>query len=652
MNAERRLCAPASAVHPGARRAVPIAHTIGVLRKVFGAAAVGGVIAGAAIAPTGAQGARVLLVGPACTPGAQFSSIQAAVDKAQPGDWILIAPGVYHEKGYSPTSNPNGKPAPAEVYITTPNIHLRGMNRDTVIVDGTDFSTTQAAGTAPAGSPACSADPALQDPGVKQSGGGTQTREGIMVWKVGGVSIENLSSCNSMDNEIWWDNGDGGGVEAPMALHGDYITGTSTFYKDASSPSAQYGIFTSDVQGPGVIDHSYANNMTDSAYYVGACRDCNVVLEHPHAENSALGLSSTNAGGNFIVENGEWDLNRTGLVSNAQNNDDYPSPEYGQCVAPSTPPAGAGPNSCYVIRGNYIHDNNNPNTPGTGLTAVSALGTGIELVATQHVSVVGNRIANNGSWGVITHDFPDPESGPANCQGGVDVPATATTPEICTWFSLGNYVAGNTFTNNGFFNNGVPGVAGANADIANEASGATKAPSDSVGTAPDPNCFTGNTDTSGTLSQDPPTLQTAPCTAPSPLNSDALLAPTLVCATGAQSLFAPGFPPCPSVPGVANFPQHDGKCTAPAVLTPPNDPTNGECFLPLSYTLSASVSPPMPDPCAGVPPNAFCPTAAAGTTTPIPNTAASGLGGAWPLLAAPVLVAAGAAVAGRRRRAS
>ena len=118
-----------------------------------GAVATVGIAALALSAPVSVSGqsASVLLVGPAGTPGAQYSSIQDAVNHAVAGDWVLVAPGVYHEKGYSPTSNPKGKPPPAEVYITVPNLHLRGMNRDTVIVDGTDFSTSQAAGTAPAG---------------------------------------------------------------------------------------------------------------------------------------------------------------------------------------------------------------------------------------------------------------------------------------------------------------------------------------------------------------------------------------------------------------------------------------------------------------------------------------------------------------------
>jgi hypothetical protein len=56
-----------------------------------------------------------------------YRTIQVAVDAAKPGDWILVGPGDYHE---SPGSRDG-------VRITTPNIHLRGLTRSGVIVDGT-----------------------------------------------------------------------------------------------------------------------------------------------------------------------------------------------------------------------------------------------------------------------------------------------------------------------------------------------------------------------------------------------------------------------------------------------------------------------------------------------------------------------------------
>src|SRR3954447_9996563 len=71
-------------------------------------------------------GPKVLLVGSYRGLAGQFSSIQAAVTAARPGDWVLIGPGDYHEQGS----------AEAGVLVTTSGIHIRGMDRNHVIVDG------------------------------------------------------------------------------------------------------------------------------------------------------------------------------------------------------------------------------------------------------------------------------------------------------------------------------------------------------------------------------------------------------------------------------------------------------------------------------------------------------------------------------------
>ena len=71
----------------------------------------------------------------------QFQTIQAAVNAARPGDWILVAPGDYHENG---STDPG---LPAGVLIRTPGIHLRGLDRNLVIVDGSNGSAARATAT-------------------------------------------------------------------------------------------------------------------------------------------------------------------------------------------------------------------------------------------------------------------------------------------------------------------------------------------------------------------------------------------------------------------------------------------------------------------------------------------------------------------------
>ncbi|HEX7734442.1 MAG TPA: hypothetical protein VF458_06260, partial [Ktedonobacteraceae bacterium] len=122
--------------------------------------------------PLHAAGPRVLRVGSYYGISGQFQTIQAAVNAAQPGDWILIGPGDYHEQGASS----------AGVLVTTPNLHLRGMDRNRVIVDG----------TLP-GAAACSSDPALQD-------FGPSGRNGIEVLKTDGILVENLTVCNFLSD--------------------------------------------------------------------------------------------------------------------------------------------------------------------------------------------------------------------------------------------------------------------------------------------------------------------------------------------------------------------------------------------------------------------------------------------------------------------
>jgi pectin methylesterase-like acyl-CoA thioesterase len=155
----------------------------------------GGVLA----ACSGSSSPAVLLVGTYHGHAGQYTSIQAAVDAAQPGDYILIAPGDYHERDDAgqtgaatfSTGDHGG------VVIHTPDLHLRGMNRATVVVDGTK-----------PGAPTCSSAHQDQNFGPVVHGK-AQGRNGIVVWKADHVSIENLTVCNFLGgagdsgNQVW-----------------------------------------------------------------------------------------------------------------------------------------------------------------------------------------------------------------------------------------------------------------------------------------------------------------------------------------------------------------------------------------------------------------------------------------------------------------
>lgn len=561
-------------------------------------------------APVRAAEPRVLLVGSDRGIPGQFSSIQAAVDAARPGDWILVGPGDYHEKGSNDPEHPAG------VLVTTPGIHLRGMDRNHVVVDGTNPNTLGV----------CSPDPAVQDFGPRDEHGEPVGRNGIEVLKADGVSIENLTVCNFLSsahgdngNEIWWNGGDASGTIGLHALFGQYLTASSTYYKDDASPMGKYGIFTSNESGPGTIAHTYASNMGDSAYYIGACADCNMDLTDAHAENSALGYSGTNAGGHLIIENSVWDDNKAGIVPNTLNNDDWPSPQDGACPNGGTGPTGT--HSCTIIRNNDVHDNNNPNTPQFGIAGAAPVGTGILLTGDRNDTVVDNRITDQGAWGIAVNDFPDTETPPSTvetpCRGGLDL-STPVQP-LCYYFAFGNEVARNTFRHDGFFGN--PG----NGDLA-------------LVNAPNPqdpaNCFHDNVDASGQLTSDPPAIEQLFGTCGRP--DVGYVGPSLVgliCASGPVLTLGPLSPTCPDgLPG-ASYPQR----TAVRMRPIPFDSL-----------------PTMPDPCAGVPENPWCPDEASRASgiqalvSTIPNTASTRSSDAAVVLL--LLAGAGLAAARRRRR--
>ncbi len=513
------------------------------------------VLATLAFVPTAA--AKVLRVGSYHGIRGQFSSIQAAIDAAKPGDWILVGPGDYKT---SSSRRVAGRPdLAAGVLITKARLYIRGMDRRAVIVDGTKPGTSE-----------CSKRASAQNLGPAAKGGRLGLN-GIMVWKANDVWVQNLTVCNFLHgsgasgNEIWWNGGDGGGRIGGHGFVGSYLTATSTFFKSEKT-AATYGIFSSNWDG-GTWDQTYASNFNDSGYYIGACQDqCFQTIDHAWAEYNALGYSGTNSGGPLLVENSQFDNNVDGFGTNSQNNSDWPSPQSGQCPPGVHPPI-SGAHSCWVFYNNSVHDNNNPNLPSSGAAAAAPVGTGMSIEGRDD-TVMNNRFVNNGAWGVVFQGYPDTETPPSNarpCIGGLSNYSLLGIPVACFYDDWNDALVGNSFTHNGFFGNPT------NGDFA-----------ETTFVAGHPiNCYRGNTDTSGNLSSSPANLQqTNPACGPIASTPDQNL--TYVFQAFCDTLVFGPSTPCP---GGSHYPRR-----AHVVMHP------------LPANLKS-----MPNPCSGVPANPWCP---------------------------------------------
>src|SRR3954451_21186816 len=242
-------------------------------RATAGGAARAGAIALAlamvcALAAAGHASASVLLVcnnssAPGGCSNGEFHTIQSAVDAAAPGDWVLVWPGVYHE---APVGHA-GCDDPAGVCIAKSDLHLRGLDRNGVIVDG----------TIPGAAQPCSASKDRQEFNAPGDGGGN----GILVFKTNGTYVDNLTVCNyltnkdgAQGNEIWWNGGDGSGTIGMGSYWGNYLSATDTYSVKDDPHEGEYALFSSNSNGPGSMNHTYGSNMADSAYYIGACQDC------------------------------------------------------------------------------------------------------------------------------------------------------------------------------------------------------------------------------------------------------------------------------------------------------------------------------------------------------------------------------------------
>jgi len=280
-------------------------------------------------------------------------TIQQAVDAAAEGALVLISPGVY----------------PEAVTVTRPRIVIRGLDRNTVILDGGD----------------------VRDNGITV--------------QADGVAVENLTVRRYTDNGVLvngahaYTNAAYSRGERPSA--GDGVPGEDDIRAAGATPGAGddvvagyrisyvtaynnglYGLYAF-ASRDGLIERSYASGHPDSGVYVGQCRPCNAVVRKTVMEVNAIGYFGTNTNGGVAVVDSVMRDNRLGA---ALNSDDA------ELLAPARGT---------VFVGNVVTGNRNARAPEIeeGFT-----GGGVGIRGGVDHVIERNLITGNGGAGVLVID--------------------------------------------------------------------------------------------------------------------------------------------------------------------------------------------------------------------------------------------------------
>ena len=312
-----------------------------------------------------------------------YKTIQAAVDASEEGSLILIDEGTYKE---------------AVDVAGKPNITIRGVDRNKVILDG-EF----------------------------------KLENGIRVLETDGVVLENMTARNYLSNGFFFTGSD--------YYRGSYLTA----YRNGD-----YGLYSFDAYH-GQWDNSLGWGSPDAGIYIGECYKCDAVIDNIDSQYNGLGYSGTNSGGDLYIVNSLFANNRAGVVPNSGSYElCYPSRDttiVGNIVHDNNYMDGDGIDVSLLAQGN-------------GILAAGAVRATIErnLVYNHELTGIGlvpfpeedaNDLApTHDKWDQPcseTHDLPVPEIPADQCK---DVPGLLKGC-VVIWSPFENSVKDNVVSDSG-----------------------------------------------------------------------------------------------------------------------------------------------------------------------------------------------------------
>lgn len=285
---------------------------------------------------------------------ADAPTISDAMKKVGESGLILISPGVYHES----------------VTVTKPGVTIRGTDRNTVIIDGEN-----------------------------------QRSVGILA-SADGVTVQNLTVRGNTFYGVLVTGEPAGGTGRGGydKLDPDTSPPVQRFLIDhvTAVNNGLYGIYAFDSQH-GVIQDSYASGSSDSGFYVGQCRSCNILVQRNVAERNAVGFENANASDSVYIIANRWSGNRVGMTLLSDYQEAF-VPQHGNTVA-----------------GNLVSDNTSADSPAQ---ADGGFGIGVGISGGQDNQLTANRITGNPRAGILITN-------------STDIPAT------------GNHITSNELSGNG-----------------------------------------------------------------------------------------------------------------------------------------------------------------------------------------------------------
>ncbi|GAA3025436.1 right-handed parallel beta-helix repeat-containing protein [Microbacterium dextranolyticum] len=274
---------------------------------------------------------------------ADAPTVQDAAARVAPGGMILIAPGTY----------------PETVTISTPDVTVRGEDRNGTVIDG--------GGIRPYGVVSIADGVRVENLTVTGA-----TFYGVLFTGLHDDSGPSAPSANGYEK---WDPTKFPPLQRYLV---DHVTATN---------NGLYGIYAFNAQH-GVIRDSYASGSADSGIYLGQCVNCDALITGNVAERNAVGFENANASDSVLVAGNRFAGNRIGMTLLSSYQEAF-TPQRGNDIV-----------------GNLLADNVAADSPSQ---ADGAFATGVGISGGQNNRFARNLIAGNPRAGAIisnTEDIP------------------------------------------------------------------------------------------------------------------------------------------------------------------------------------------------------------------------------------------------------